>query len=107
MPVPDLKILELEEEEMVQIQEKKSHSGFQAGRLLTVEEVATQIGVCKRTIYEWTAEGRLPHFKVGRVLRFRQADIDAFIQEQIDQSHPDEPLDSDDLQILDWADTVA
>lgn len=50
--------------------------------LLTVEDVARQLAVATRTVYEWAAEGRLPSIKLGRgrVLRFRQAAVDAFVE---------------------------
>lgn len=92
---------------MFQAQEVKTRNEVRPNRLLTVDDVADQIGICKRTVYEWVADGRLPHFRLGRVLRFRQPDIDSFIDRMIEESRPGEPLDADDLKILDWADTVA
>lgn len=92
---------------MLQGHEQRNQKEYRSVRLMTVDDVADQIGVCKRTVYEWVADGRLPHFRLGRVLRFRQADIDTFILKQIEESQPEERLDPDDLTILDWADTAA
>lgn len=48
-------------------------------KLLTPEQVAEQLGVKKSTIYKWTHEGYIPHVKLGRLVRFRQPDIDVWI----------------------------
>jgi excisionase family DNA binding protein len=48
-------------------------------RLLTVDEVAERLGVAPRTLYRWFEQGRLGGVKVGRLVRFREEDIDAFL----------------------------
>lgn len=52
--------------------------------LLTAEEVARQLAVAPRTVYDWAAEGRLPSIKLGRgkALRFRQTAVDDFVRQQ-------------------------
>jgi excisionase family DNA binding protein len=38
-------------------------------RLLTVREVAAQVGVCTATVYKWAAVGVLPHVRILNVVR--------------------------------------
>ncbi len=56
------------------------------GRLLTIEEVGEQIGgVSPKTLYFWRtarpAKGPQA-IKVGKYLRWKQASVDAWIEEQ-------------------------
>jgi excisionase family DNA binding protein len=52
-------------------------------KLLTTEEVAEFLGVPVQTIYIWRTKKSGPKsIKVGKHLRFRQADIDAWLDEQ-------------------------
>lgn len=44
-------------------------------RLLTPQEVADLLQVRKSTIYQWTHIGYIPHFKLGRFVRFRDCDV--------------------------------
>jgi len=44
-------------------------------RLLTPDEIADLLGVQKSTIYQWTHQGFIPHVKLGRLVRFREAEI--------------------------------
>ncbi len=49
--------------------------------LMTVEEVAAYLQLQPETIRAMTRRGELPGFKVGsRRLRFRKADIDAWLE---------------------------
>lgn len=55
-----------------------------AGRraLLSREEAAELLGVKPQTLAKWVSDGNfdLPCVKVGRLARYRQADIESFIQ---------------------------
>ena len=46
------------------------------------DEVIAYLQVNLRTVYRLVHDGRLPAFRVGRQWRFRQADIDAWVQSQ-------------------------
>jgi len=52
-----------------------SESRRSGGRLLTIEEAAERLGVTPRMIRRLTTSRRLPFVKVGRLVRFREADI--------------------------------
>ena len=49
-------------------------------KLLTVTEVAEWLGAKKFTIYSWVHERRIPHKKAGRLLRFDEDEIEAWLQ---------------------------
>ena len=66
---------------------KQSESKDSVGRLgmpsfLTTEEVLTYLKVTPRTIYRLIRTGELPAVRVGRQWRFRQDDLDAWLDSQ-------------------------
>lgn len=48
-----------------------------SAELLTAAEVASLLRVTSPTIYRWADDGTLPSVRVGGVVRFRRADIEA------------------------------
>ena len=50
--------------------------------LLTREEAAAYLGVHAQTLAMWASRGRydLPMVKVGRAVRYRRSDLDAFLE---------------------------
>ena len=49
-------------------------------KLWTVEELAEFVGVPVSTLYHWRVEGKGPKaFKVGRYLRYREDDIEHWL----------------------------
>lgn len=54
--------------------------------LLTPGDVAGQLGVPVKTLYVWRTKNGGPRgIRVGKHLRFRQADVDAWIEAQADK----------------------
>lgn len=49
-------------------------------RWLSVEEIAHYLGVSQDTIYTWTSEKRMPAHKVGRLWKFKAAEVDRWIR---------------------------
>ena len=50
-------------------------------QLLTVSEAADKLGVCKKTIRDWTNDGRLPCIRtLGGHRRLRMDDIDLLLE---------------------------
>ncbi len=47
--------------------------------IFTLDELATYLKVGKRTLYRLAAHGEIPAFKVGGTWRFRQSEIDRWI----------------------------
>lgn len=53
-----------------------------ADQILTLKEVADYLKLAEKTAYKLAAAGKLPGFKVGGSWRFKQTDIDQWIEEQ-------------------------
>lgn len=51
-------------------------------QILTLKDVAEYLKLAEKTAYRLAAEGKLPGFKVGGSWRFKQSDIDLWIEEQ-------------------------
>ena len=53
------------------------------GPLIGLQEIATYTSLSKHTIYKLNSEHKLPsrRYYFGRAVRFRKADIEAWIQE--------------------------
>lgn len=47
---------------------------------MSTQEAARRLGITTRTLYRFVDEGALPAYKMGRVFRLQQADVDAFIE---------------------------
>jgi excisionase family DNA binding protein len=52
------------------------------GPLLTARQVADQLGLSTETVLNWVRRGELPAFRLGRAIRFREADVDTWLQER-------------------------
>jgi excisionase family DNA binding protein len=51
-------------------------------RLLTITEAAALLGVKPQTLYLWVSLRRVPHRKIGRLVRFTEADLEEFVENQ-------------------------
>lgn len=49
--------------------------------LYTVNEVADLIKVKPLTIYKWINDQKLPHYKIGGVIRIKFDDLENFLEE--------------------------
>jgi excisionase family DNA binding protein len=43
--------------------------------LMTEQELARHLKVCRRQLYNWRVAGLIPYFKLGKAVRFRVADV--------------------------------
>ena len=50
--------------------------------LLTVPEVSALTRLAKSTIYMMVHEGRIPHLKLRKAVRFRPSDVQAWLDSQ-------------------------
>jgi excisionase family DNA binding protein len=54
-------------------------------QLLTLDDVSQYLGIPKSTLYCWRVDGRGPKaLKVGKYLRYRHADVEAWLDGQVD-----------------------
>lgn len=56
-------------------------------RLLTARELAELLGLSSSTVLDWFEAGRLPGFKLGRVVRFRASEVEAWLEAQRVEGH--------------------
>jgi excisionase family DNA binding protein len=50
--------------------------------LLTAGEVGQLLGFSAATIVDWAEAGKLPAFKIGGRLRFRESEVEAWLEER-------------------------
>jgi excisionase family DNA binding protein len=46
---------------------------------LSVEEIAQHLGVSKETIYRWLERGTIPAHRIGKLWKFKPADVDKWV----------------------------
>jgi len=63
-------------------------------KLLTKDEVAEMLGVKPSTIYQWTHEGFIPHVKIRNLVRFRQNDIDKWLEDMANNGRKTRRIDT-------------
>jgi excisionase family DNA binding protein len=62
--------------------------------LLTARELGEQLGFSAGTIVDWAEAGKIPSFKIGGRLRFRQSEVEAWLEERRQGPSPTlEPLE--------------
>lgn len=47
---------------------------------LSVEEIAAHLGVSKETVYRWLEKGRIPSHRVGKLWKFKTAEVDDWVR---------------------------
>lgn len=50
--------------------------------LWTAKEVSAYLGVNIQTVWSWAREGAIPCFKVGDSYRFRQSEVDKWLEKK-------------------------
>ena len=54
-------------------------------RLMSIDDVAQMLGIPVRTLYAWRTTGKGPRgIRVGRWVRYRRADVEAWLEQQAD-----------------------
>jgi excisionase family DNA binding protein len=48
--------------------------------LMTEQELASHLKICRRQLYNWRVAGLIPYFKMGKAVRFRVADINEALE---------------------------
>jgi excisionase family DNA binding protein len=51
-------------------------------RLLTAREVGERLGLTTETVLVWVRRGELPALRLGRAIRFRETDLDAWLEQR-------------------------
>jgi excisionase family DNA binding protein len=55
-------------------------------RYLTINEVSQYLNVKPSTLYLWAKSGKMPHYRLNRMVRFRKADIDTWMESHRSES---------------------
>lgn len=50
------------------------------GGLMRVKEIAEYLNVPESTIYNLTFREAIPHYHIGKVLRFKKSDVDKWLE---------------------------
>ncbi len=50
--------------------------------LLTAREVAERLALSSETVLRWARDGRLPSLRLGRAIRFREAELERWLEER-------------------------
>jgi excisionase family DNA binding protein len=50
--------------------------------LLTAAQLADLLGFSAATVVDWSERGELPSFKVGGRLRFRESEVEAWLEQR-------------------------
>ncbi len=48
--------------------------------LITEQDLAANLKICRRQLYNWRMAGLIPYFKMGKAVRFRVADVSTAIE---------------------------
>lgn len=51
-------------------------------KLLTIQQLGELIQVSPKTIYQWTHIGFIPHYKLPKGVRFKKADVTAWLSKR-------------------------
>ena len=46
----------------------------------TIKEIMTYLGIRKSTLYFLVGKGDIPHYRIGRLIRFKKKDIDIWME---------------------------
>ncbi len=58
------------------------------GKLLTIDEASEYLGISKLTLYGWVSARRLGFVKVGRLVKFKQEQLDRWIDQHTVKACP-------------------
>ena len=48
-------------------------------RWLSVDEIAAYLGIKRDTVYKWIREKKMPAQKIGRLWKFKRAQVDKWV----------------------------
>lgn len=48
-------------------------------RWLSVEEIASHLGISKETVYRWLDKKKIPSHRIGRLWKFKTSEVDEWV----------------------------
>ena len=67
-------------------EQRQSSTASQGRPLISVHEAAAYLKIAVWTLRHWVGQRKIPFVKLGRLVRFRQADLDAYVSKHIFRS---------------------
>jgi excisionase family DNA binding protein len=58
-------------------------------QLINISEASELLGIRKNTLYEWVVQRKIPYIKVGRLVKFRKEDLEAWIAKRLQEEKKD------------------
>jgi excisionase family DNA binding protein len=49
---------------------------------LKIEDISTYLNIKSKTLYAMVESGDIPHYKIGRLIRFKREDVDLWMEEK-------------------------
>lgn len=68
-----------------------AHAAVVPNDFITAREAATRMRVSKAALYEWLRRGELQSYRVGRLVRIREADIAVYLDARRTEAPPRHP----------------
>jgi len=53
-----------------------------SNRLINIDELSLMLGVAKNTLYDWCAIRKIPHYKLGKLTKFKVDEIEVWLTEK-------------------------
>lgn len=57
--------------------------GNKMKRMVTRKQISDQLNISTKTVSRWEQKGWLKPFRIGKIIRYRQSEVDALIQSLI------------------------
>ena len=64
------------------IRDIKKSSADNSNRLINIDELSLMLGVAKNTLYDWCAIRKIPHYKLGKLIKFKVEEIEVWLAEK-------------------------
>jgi len=61
----------------------ETRTNFLNAPLVTAQQVAALLRVSPKTIYRWAQDGLLPASREGKLVRFLESDVEAFVRDRV------------------------
>ena len=66
-------------------------------RLMTMQEVAEYLQCSLSTVRRWVGRGKVPHYRLGKMIRFRRAELDSWLDTYREGGWP--PVEAKRLEV--------
>ncbi|MFA5790766.1 MAG: helix-turn-helix domain-containing protein [Caldisericia bacterium] len=50
--------------------------------LLSIQQTSEILGIGVGTLYQWTSQHRVPHYKIGRRVKFKATELEKWVEKK-------------------------